>query len=230
MSQERWRFLTHIPIFAGMEEEELARIAADMQRKRCRAGENLFYQGDRGDALYIVESGLVRIYVLSEEGQEVSVVLCSRGDFFGELALLDEEPRSATAVAMEETTLWVLSRPAFFRHLRENYTLALNLMHVLSARVRRTTEEFKSMATLDVSQRIIRKLLELARWRGRHTDRGLRIRGQLTQQELASLVGSSRESTNRALRALERQGLIDMEQGRILLLKPEELRNMVYED
>ena len=225
--KEQMEFLRKTALFSGMDDGDLAQLAGDLQERCCAAGETVFYQGDPGDAAYIVVSGRVRVYVLSEEGQEVSMIMYGPGALFGELALIDRQPRSATIVAMEPTVLLVLNGRDFSRHLRNSYELALKLMLTLSARLRHTTEEVKSLATLDVSERIIRKLLDLARHEGVTTDRGIRLRCRLTQHELASLVGSSRESTNRAMRALVRQGLIDFRQGYITLLKPAKLEQMV---
>lgn len=227
MDQERLDFLRGISLFAEMDDDELERLAADFRPHRFDADQTIFFQGDRGDALYIIESGRVRIYVLAEDGQEVSVTLYGPGDLFGEMALLDQRPRSATAVAMEDTRLFVLPRRYFYYHLRESYQLALNLMSTLSIRLRQTTEAVQSLTSLDVSQRMVKKLLHLAGRQGRRTREGICIRGRLTQQELASLIGSSRESANRALRALERKGLIDFQNGRIVLLKPEELAQLI---
>jgi CRP-like cAMP-binding protein len=225
----RLSFLQEIPLLAGMDEAELERLVADLKPQHLEAGQTIFFQGDRGDALYIIESGRVRIYVLAEDGQEVSVNLCNRGDLFGEMALIDQQPRSATAVAMEDTELLVLSSIHFYHHLRESYQLALNIMSTLSVRLRATTQEVQTLTSLDVSERIVRKLLQLAQRQGTSTQEGIRIRGRLTQTELASLISASRESTNRAMRALVRRGLIDVRHGRIILLEPKELAKMIRE-
>lgn len=223
----RWNFVRSIPLFAEMDDAELVQIANALKRRSFAAGQTIFFQGDPGNAAYIIESGRVRIYVHGEEGQEVSVVLYGPGDLFGEMALLDRGPRSATATAMEDLMLLALSADDFHRHLRQSHQLALNLMLTLSTRLRETTETIESLATLDVNRRLIKKLLYLARRQGTPTENGIRIRGRLTQQALASLIGTSRESTNRALRALMRKGLIDMRHGRIIILKPQELGRLI---
>ncbi len=223
----RWKFLCSVPLFAGMDDAELEQLTSRLKRRSFVAGQTIFFQGDPGDALYIIESGQVRIYVHGEDGQEVSVVLYGPGDLFGELSLLDRQPRSATATAMEDTALLVMSADDFYRHLRSSHQLALNLMLALSTRLRETTEAVESLATLDVTRRLIKKLLYLARRQGTPTEDGIRIRGRLTQQSLASLISTSRESTNRALRALTRKGLVDVRHGRIVLLKPQELERLI---
>ena len=157
----------------------------------------------------------------------MSVVLCGPGDFFGEMSLLDQLPRSATVVALEDTVLWVMDGQDFHRHLRSSHQLALNVMLLLSTRLRATTDSIRSLSSLDVTRRIAKKLLRLALRQGIETESGVRISSRLTQGDLASLISASRESTNRSLRALQRKGLIDMQKGHIVLLKPEELSNLV---
>jgi CRP/FNR family transcriptional regulator/CRP/FNR family cyclic AMP-dependent transcriptional regulator len=229
-ADELLTFLRTVHMFAGMDDVELASLKPDLKRRSYDAGETLFFQGDAGKAVYIVEAGTVRIYVHAEDGQEVSVVLYGRGDLFGEMSLLDQMPRSATAEAMEDTVLWVMSGADFDRHLRTSHQLALNVMLTLSTRLRETNEQIKSLASLDVTRRIVKKLLSLALRQGRKTDRGLLIESRLTQGALASLISASRESTNRALKALQRKGLIDMQDGHIVLLEVDELSSLVGTD
>jgi len=223
-------FLRGVPMFAEMDDAELASLARDLKRRSYTAGEALFYQGDTGKAVYIVESGTVRIYVHAEDGQEVSVVLYGPGDLFGEMSLLDQMPRSATAEALEDTVLWMMSGEDFYRHLHTSHQLALNVMLTLSTRLRETNESIKSLASLDVTRRIAKKLLSLALRQGEETDQGFLIKSRLTQGALASLISASRESTNRALKALQRKGLIDMQDGHIVLLKLDELSSLVGSD
>jgi CRP/FNR family transcriptional regulator len=229
-ADDRLTFLRAVPIFAEMDDAELASLAEDTVRRSYAAGETLFYQGDPGKAVYIVESGTVRIYVHAEDGQEVSIGICGRGDLFGEMSLLDQMPRSGSAEVTEDTVLWVMSGEDFDRHLHTSHQLALNVMLTLSTRLRETNESVKSLASLDVTRRIAKKLLSLALRQGAQTDQGLQIKSRLTQGALASLISASRESTNRALKALQRKGLIDMQDGHIILLKIDELSSLVGSD
>ena len=132
LPDKRHELLHHSALFAGLRESELARLSASLHRCRYAAGQTIFNQGDPGNALYIVEAGRVRIYLPTEEGQEVSVVLYGPGDMFGEMSLVDRRPRSAAAVAMEDVVLLAMSSAHFDRHLQENYQLALNVMHILA--------------------------------------------------------------------------------------------------
>jgi len=227
---EQIDFLHTVPMFAEMDDDELSALAQDLRKCTLQAGENLFFQGDEGNAVYIIASGLIRVYFHAPDGQEVSVVLSGVGELLGEMSLIDQQPRSATAEAMEDTTLWVLSGEDFDRHLRASPQLALNLMLNLSARLRASNETVKSLASLDVTRRIAKRLLSLAIRQGEHTTEGIRLTSRLTQSALASLISASRESTNRALRALERKGLIGTQDGYIVLRKPDELGNLIGKD
>ena len=229
-ADNRVEFLRSVPMFSEMDDAELAELARDLKPRAYSAGEPVFFQGDSGNAVYIVESGTVRIYVHAEDGQEISVILYSAGDLFGEMSLLDQMPRSASAVAMENSCLWIMTGEDFDRHLRTSHQLALNVMLTLSTRLRETNEAVKSLASLDVTRRIAKKLLSLGMRQGVQTDAGVLIKSRITQGDLASLISASRESTNRAMRALQRKGLIDMRDGHIILLKLGELSQLVGPD
>ena len=224
-----YHLLRHTLLFAGLSDADLSRISNDLHRRRYTAGETLFNQGDPGHAVYVVETGRVRIYVPTEDGQEVSVIFYGPGEMFGEMALIEREPRSATAEAMEDTVVLAMGSVQFYRHLRENYQVALNLLQHLSRRLRETTDQVRAMASLDVSRRTIQALLQLAGRQGSAVADGIHL-GRLTQQELASLIGTSRESVNRALRALARKGLVEVVQGQIVIRRFEELQELLGEE
>lgn len=226
--EERYELLRHTLLFAGLSDGELERVAQDLHRRQYAAGEAIFHQGDRGTAVYIVVTGRVRIYVPTAEGQEVAVIFYGPGEVFGEMALLESEPRSATAEAMEETSVLIMGGGPFYRHLQENYQVALNLMQHLSQRLRATTEQVRSLASLDVSRRTVRTLLQLAGRQGSAAVDGIHL-GRLTQQDLASLVGTSRESINRALGALARKGLVAIVRGEIVIRQAEALAELLGE-
>ncbi|MFZ5919018.1 MAG: Crp/Fnr family transcriptional regulator [Chloroflexota bacterium] len=225
-TEVRLDFLRTVPMLSGMDDDEIQRLAADLKRRSVAAGEAIFFQDDPGHAVYIIASGRVRIYVHGEDGREMSVAIYQPGDLFGEMALLDRQPRSATAEAMEHSVLLTMSAQDFFSHLRQSHQLTLNLMMALSHRLRETTQSMESLTTLDVNRRLIRKLLQLAGQQGLVKKDGIHLRGRLTQQSLASLIGASRESVNRALRALARAGLIAVQHGRITILEPQELERL----
>ena len=145
------RFLQEIPLFHDLSQEQLRSIAKDVQPRRFGQGEIIFREGDPGQVLYLVQAGQVRIYVNGLDGSETSVILFGRpGDMFGELAVIDGLPRSATAVALDETLLYTISRESFRLHMQRFPQLALNFMKELTHRVRYNTRQMDSLASLPV--------------------------------------------------------------------------------
>jgi CRP-like cAMP-binding protein len=219
--------LARVSLFAGLPDEDLAALAAVLTRRRYRKNETIFHQGDPGDALFIIESGEVKISVASLEGRELTLALLKAGDFFGELTLLDGEPRSADAVAKEPTQVLVLRRDQLIRFLGARPRAAVNLLAVMSRRLRRADELVQEVAFLDVPTRLARVLLTLAESYGEARDGGITVMSRLSQGELADMIGATRESTNKWLRAFQRQGLVQHRNGRVTVLRPRELRQRI---
>jgi CRP/FNR family transcriptional regulator, cyclic AMP receptor protein len=217
-------FLQQAPLFAGLSGSELADVSRDVIARRFHAAETIFHEGDPGQLLFLIESGQVRIYVQGKEGQETSVIVNGPGDLFGELAVIDGLPRSASAVAVNETLVYTMSRDCFREWMRRLPQLAHNFMKVLSVRVRYSTRQVGDLAQLGVPARLARKLLDLAQAYGRTGSHGVHIEAPLTQSELAGLAGATRESVNKTLAAWRRQGVIRLERGQITIVDPDLLR------
>ena len=225
----RAQFLQHIPLFEGLTAAQTDAVAADLVKRHFAQGEIIFREGDPGEVLYVVQKGRVRIFV-SGSHTETSVILFGRaGDIFGELAIVDGLPRSASATAVEDTIVYTLERHAFRAHMRHYPQLALNFMKLLSVRVRYNTHKVNTLASMSVPSRLARLLLALAQDYGRVHPAGVLIHSHLTQTELASLIGATRESINKALAALRRDELIALEEGYIVILDAEALRGRVTE-
>ncbi len=221
-------FLQQTALFADINTTQLQAIAQHIIPRTFKQGEIIFHEGDPGRFLYLVQSGQVRIFINGLDGSETSVILFGKpGDIFGELAVIDGLTRSASAVALGETVLYTMSRDSFRQQMRHCPQLALNFMKVLSQRVRYNTKQMDSFATLDVPKRLARKLLELAQDYGRAANTGVQIDMTLTQTNLASLIGATRESTNKCLREFRKQGWISLENGQISILDPDALRAQV---
>ncbi|MEZ4644447.1 MAG: Crp/Fnr family transcriptional regulator [Chloroflexota bacterium] len=221
-------FLKQTPLFADMDDGQLSYVARDIVQRYYKQGEIIFREGDPGQVVYLVASGQVRIFVNGWDGTETSVILFGRpGDIFGELAVVDGLPRSATAVALDDTALYLISREDFRQHMVQCPQLALNFMKVLTRRVRYNTQQVDSLASLGIPQRLARKLMELAQSYGRVNSDGVQIDMSLTQTDLASLIGATRESTNKSLRDFRKQQWILMKEGRIIIRDPEALRALV---
>jgi CRP-like cAMP-binding protein len=210
-------------MFEHLASEELEHLSNLLHSRRYARGEVIFHQGDVGTALFIIRKGQVAIRLSSPDGKEATLALLERGDFFGELALLDGEPRSTDAVAREETELLSLQRESFRGYLESSPQVALDLLASLSRLVRRVTQLVHDATFLDARTRLIRVLLELARSQGKPGAEGVVIAQKLTQLELANLCGLTRESTNKWLRFLVREGLLSYEGGQITLVHPERL-------
>lgn len=221
------QLLSQVPVFARLAREDLERLSALVRRRDFARGELVFQQGDEGTALYVVRRGEVAIRLGSSDGREVTLSLMGRGQAFGELALLDGEARSADAVAREPSQLLVLQREDFLALLRERPLMAEALLAELSRTVRRVTATVQGAAFLGGRARLARALLELARTQGELQPGGVLLGPRLTQTELARLVGATRESVNKWLRAYEREGVLRKERGRVVLLSPERLRGEI---
>jgi CRP/FNR family transcriptional regulator/CRP/FNR family cyclic AMP-dependent transcriptional regulator len=222
-------FLKHASLFQELNDQELELLAADFLPREFRAGEAIFHQGDPGHVLYLVESGQVRIFVNGIDGHETSVVLYGRpGEIFGELAIIDGLPRSASAVAVMDTVVHTLSRERFREYMRRWPQLALNFMQTLTKKVRYSTHQVDSLASMAISQRLARKLLELGQNYGTAEAQGVRLNTALTQSDLASMIGATRESTNKILRQFRDDGLITLNNGQTIIIRDvEALRTLV---
>lgn len=209
--------LRKVQCFANLSERELQGLADCLVKRTFGRGMILFHKDSPGRSLYIIESGKVRIFLLSETGQEISVNVYGPGEVLGELALLDGLPRSAGAMVMERTVAYTLYRDDFLRCLDAYPGLARGVIQQLSARLRYTTACMESLAFLDVPGRVAAKLLELADRYGLKGE-GIEIEMRLTQAELASWVASRRESVNKVLGTFRDQGLIDIDGQHITIL------------
>ncbi len=218
---EKQTFLRSIPIFAGLSEQQRALLASNVGLQTFERGEIIFHQGSIGSALYIVVTGRVRIYTISESGQELAVTLFRNGDFFGELALLDHQPRSASAEAMTRTTALTLQKAAFLDTISICPPIAVTLLEALAARLRQSNTYVENLASLSASQRVVRQLIGLAHHR--EGDTGPQISLRLTQDELASLSGTTRETVNRVLSNLRDQGILTVERSRVRVLNLDRL-------
>jgi CRP/FNR family transcriptional regulator, cyclic AMP receptor protein len=214
------------PLFDAMQPTELDGILNFASERRYRRGQTIFQRGDDGSALMAVLRGRVRISSVSGEGKEVTLNVISPGEIFGEIALLDGQPRSADASAIEETLLLVVERRHFLPFVRQNVDLVLRLLSVLCGRLRQTSTALEEIALLDLPVRLARVLLKLAVDYGRPGPGGTRIDLKLSQRDLSNLVAASRESVNKQLRAWRQHNVVDLEDGFIVLRRPAELERL----
>jgi CRP/FNR family cyclic AMP-dependent transcriptional regulator len=215
---DRVTILQSLSLFKGLDNETLHQLAKNTRHREFQTGEVICYQGDPGSTCHIVIRGKVRVFLVGEDGRELSVRILAPGEIIGEMALLEGLPRSANIEALEETQTLELAQEALLDCLRKSPALAWNLLQSLSARLRSSTAEAEGLALLTVDERLTRQLHKLAEWSGVAVSDGVRIMVPMTQQELATLIGTSRESVNRALVRMRRHGEVRLDKGWIVLL------------
>ena len=215
--------IKRLPIFKGLGEKELTVLAERAIRKRFPKESIIVQEDDEGDSLMVILSGRVKVVLHSEEGKEIILSILKDGDFFGEMSLLDGQPRSATVVAMEDSTLLIIQRNDFLYQIEKNPTIAKAIFAEMSRRMRRADERIGNLILLDVYGRIARFLLDLARTDGAKVEGGIMIEKRPTQQDIASIVGTSRETVSRVLNELNRRKLISISGKSITIFGTEEI-------
>ncbi len=212
------RTLATVPLFKGLDPPALERVGRSLRTRRFRRGEVIFHLGDPGDALFIVVGGLVKITLPSETGDEAILATLRPGDFFGELALLDGAPRSATATAIEPTETLVLPRDQFRDLIATEPAIRDALLAALANELRRLTHHVEELHFLDIAGRLAARLARLAEEQGTQLDDGaIRLDAPLTQSDLAAMVGCTRQSVNKLLGLFVDDGLIRMERDAIVV-------------
>jgi CRP/FNR family transcriptional regulator, cyclic AMP receptor protein len=209
-----------------LSKDELRRLAATTTLTNHARGGVIFQKGDPGASMMAVIRGRVKICSHSLEGKELVLNIICRGGIFGEIALLDGEPRTADAVALEETDLLVLERSKLEPFLRENPDLALRLLAVVCKRLRETSAQLEDSLFLEAPSRLARCLLRLGQAFGKAVDGGTVLDIKLSQQQLGNYVGVSRESVNKHLAEWQRDGLVSVDKGVITLRDARALEEM----
>ena len=211
--------LGHCRLFRGLGTESLQAIGQTLRTRRFRRGEVLFHEGDPGDALFIVASGAVKVVVPSEEGGEAILATLRRGDFLGELALLDGAPRSASAIALEATQALALPRDRFNDLVASEPAIRDALLISLSGELRRLTAHVAELHFLDLTGRLAARLARLAEEQGdRAADGSVRLDASLTQTDLAAMIGATRQSVNKLLGEFVADGLLRFEHDTIVVV------------
>lgn len=200
-------YLKNIPIFGHLKEPQLKEVASRCRDAAFKKNEVVFYTTTESTDLYIVLSGRLKAVLIDEGGAEMTLSRFKAGDFFGELSLIDGKGRSATIVADEDSTLAVLRRDAFMDFLVKDPKVAVEMMATLVSRLRKADEIIESLAFLEVSERLMKALLEIARADGEVHKGGVRI-GKLTHRELAGRIGASREAVSKCMKAFAGEGVI----------------------
>jgi CRP-like cAMP-binding protein len=216
--------LGRVPLFASLSQEQIEGIARVARRHRYDRDAVIFLQGDSGDTFYVILSGQVKVSVSSADGQEAILVMLNAGESFGEFALLDDQPRSATIEATRPTEVLALRKGDFHRLIRQTPDIAFGLLQVMTRRLRDTDQLVQDAAFLDVAERLAKKLLNLMEIHGKPAERGTEIDVYLPQHDLAAMIGATRESVNKQLGAFRDRGVLTYDRQRITILRPDLLR------
>ena len=212
--------LRTVPIFSELSDEDISSLAHLALRKRYPKDTVVFFENEEGDFFFTILEGRIKVTILGDDGREVILSVLGPGDFFGEMALLDNEPRSATAIAVEESELLSLHRNDFQSVLNDNRSITSALIRVLSARLRRANHQISTLALLDVYGRVARVIVDMAREEGKRLRDGRIAFRRATHQEIANRIGTTRETVTRMLKDLERQGLIHID-GKEVVVQPD---------
>jgi CRP/FNR family cyclic AMP-dependent transcriptional regulator len=225
-SAARTALLKRSSLFATLPAGDLDRIVQLVRPRRLDAEQVLCTRGDPAESVYAIVSGRVRVISTSEEGKEVVLRVMRAGDVFGELGLLHGGHRTATVVAAEPCELLSIGRREFLALLESDARFSIRLLAVLAARIGDLTDQLSDFVFHGLPVRLAKRLIGLADADGSKTGEGVRISMKLSQQDLANLVGTSRESVNKQLRLWEEDGWIRMDRGAIVLLRREELQEL----
>ena len=212
MTAQTADFLASVPMFSGLQRDELLKFAELTRERTYPKGSVILFQGDPGDSLYVLRQGRAKVVLIGEDGREVILGVLEPGAHFGELALIDDQPRSAHVIAMEDSQLLILRREDFRRRVEANPSVAWALLTELSRRLRRADQKIGGLVLLDVPGRISRLLLDLSA----ESSNGM-IEKPLTHQTIAQMIGASRETVSRAMKEFQDSGWITVERRRISL-------------
>ncbi|MCC2671183.1 MAG: Crp/Fnr family transcriptional regulator [Armatimonadetes bacterium] len=211
--------LAEVPLFEELGDAELSILAQRVRQRRYKEGDTIFHKHDPGIALYVIVSGKVKIHNETPEGADAIIAILDIGEFFGELAVIDGQERSADATTLAPSELLMLTRDDLHDILQRYPKIGLCLLATLAGRLRRTTEDYLAYSTLDINGRLAMQLLRLAEQHGIVTGAGIRIDLRLTQTDLGSLVGASRESVNKVMGYFRRQGWVALDEKNQILVK-----------
>jgi CRP/FNR family transcriptional regulator, cyclic AMP receptor protein len=212
------------PLFREPPPVTLDRISTYLRRRSIPKGTVIFRKGDPGLGLVGVLAGAVKISIASADGRVIALNIIGEGEVFGEIALLDGRPRTADATAMSDCELMTIERREFIPFLQSQPNVTLKLMEILCSRLRNASKQAHEMAFLNLSTRLAKTLIRLAA-KAEDSDRGGKV--TITQREISQIVGRSRESTNKRLRAWQKKGWIRLQRGSVTVLKPEKLEDIV---
>jgi CRP-like cAMP-binding protein len=219
--------LQNVPFFRRLKKRDVETLARRLIVRRFGPDQIIFHFGDPAGLLYIITSGKIKISQASSDGQEAVLAILGQGDFFGELALLDDSPRSATAKAIEATETLTLHRDEFLNFLDNNPLFARHVLHILAVRIRHLNSQISDIFFLDLPARLARTLLFLAEQHGKQTKDGVTIQLSLTQTDLAEMTGATRVSINKALGRFRRANWVMVKGRQLTIVDQDALEHLI---
>jgi CRP/FNR family transcriptional regulator/CRP/FNR family cyclic AMP-dependent transcriptional regulator len=211
-------FFRKFDLFAELDDRELGSIATVAKVRRYAKDDVVFHADESGDIFCLIKEGQVKITMISPEGKEIILSMLGSGEFFGEMSLLDDAPRSATVIAMEPLEVVTIWRNDFLQILQENFSITRKVLAELSKRLRSASNRIESLATMDVYGRLARFFLDLAAESGKPLDNGYVAVTRPTHQSIANMIGTSRETVSRLIHDLMRQNLL-LSEGKTIYLR-----------
>jgi len=215
--------LARAPLFRALDEADTRALRAGVSDVRFARGERVFDEGDDGDQLYVILDGKIKLTRTAADGRENLLSVLGPGEMFGELSLFDPRPRTASAIAVTDSRLAGLSHDYLRQWLSGRPEMALHLLRALAQRLRRANDVMADLVFTDVPGRVAKALLDLADKFGEESGTGLQVNHDLTQEELAQLVGASRETVNKALADFSARGWLQLHAKSVLILDRERL-------
>ena len=212
--------LKTIPLFAELTNAELDLILEKAREQRYPRGSIVFYEGDPGDFLMVVLTGKVKVVLLGEDGQEIILAMLGPGNFFGEMAIFEAAPRSATVMTAEQSEFLILDQPNFSALIERHPSISQKILKHLSERLRQADEQIRSLAMFDIYGRIAQCLLRLGQTQGKRLDGTLIIIDRPSFQELSHMIGCSRETVSRAMKVLQEDGYLTVTRKEITIKRP----------
>jgi CRP/FNR family transcriptional regulator, cyclic AMP receptor protein len=222
--EEPRRLLASSELFSSLPEEALRSVAAEAHPRRFRKGSRLFHEGDPGDEFFVIAEGTVKIVVSSPDGAGMILATLRPPDALGEVSLLDGGPRSASAEALDDVLVLAFARSTLLTLIKEERSVADAMLHASGRLLRRLTGQAADLVFLDLEGRIAKLLVAMADDRGVSGERGLSLDLGVTQADLASMVGGSRQSVNQILRGLAGRGLVELGKREITIVEEDALR------
>ncbi len=212
-------FLRALPLFSNLDDKELREISRFAYEKKVKKGNVIFSQGEQGSTLYLIIKGRVKVVLIGESGKELVLAILKKGDFLGEMSIIEDEVRSATAIALEPTVFLTIDKENFINFLIKDPRAMLGVLKELSKRLRNADEKIGELAFQNVYERVISYLNALAKTRGVKEKEGIFVSELPTKKEIADCIGSTRESVSRVLNDLHRKGLISLYRKSVVIKK-----------